>query len=111
MNQKYTVKQTELSDDLSEKRTFTSQTNPATDLYIFLINYMVTRDLKSVRRFKTQHPSSLLCGNLMSNHVAKSNIMPQTAIEYNNNQLGNYGNVFKMNNTLSFINFRAVNKM
>ena len=64
MNQKYTVKQTELSDDLREKRTFTSQTNPATDLYIFLINYMVTRDLKSVRRFKTQHPSSLICGKL-----------------------------------------------
>ena len=37
--------------------------------------------------------------------------MPQTAIEYNNNQLGNYENVFKMKNTLSFINFRAVNKM
>ena len=48
MNQKYTVKQTELSDDLREKRTATSQTNPATDLYIFLINYMVTRDLTSV---------------------------------------------------------------
>ena len=47
----------------------------------------------------------------MSNHVAKSNIMPQTAIEYNNNQLGNYENVFKMNNTPSFINFRAANKM
>ena len=62
MNQKYTVKQIELSDDLSEKRTATSQTNAATDLYIFLINYVVTRDLKSVRRFKTQHPSSLLCG-------------------------------------------------
>ena len=55
MNQKYTVKQTELSDDLSEKRTFTSQANPSTDLYISLINYMVTRDLKSLRRFKTQH--------------------------------------------------------
>ena len=52
MNQKYTVKQTELSDDLSEKRTFTSQTNSATDLYIFFIHYIVTRDLKSVRRFK-----------------------------------------------------------
>ena len=50
MNQKYTVKQTELSDDLSEKRTFTSQANPSTDLYISLINYMVTRDLKSLRR-------------------------------------------------------------
>ena len=37
--------------------------------------------------------------------------MPQNAIEYNNNQLGNYENVFKMNNTPSFINFRAVNKM
>ena len=61
MNQKYTVKQTELSDDLREKRTATSQTNPATDLYIFLINYMVTRDLKSVRRFEAQHPSSLIC--------------------------------------------------
>ena len=32
MNKKYTVKQTELSDDLREKRTFMSQTNPATDL-------------------------------------------------------------------------------
>ena len=64
MHQKYTVKQTELSDDLREKRTFTSQTNPATDLHIFLINYMVTCDLKSVRRFKTQHPSSLICGKL-----------------------------------------------
>ena len=96
---------------MSEKRTFTSQANPATDQYIFLINYMVAHNLKSLRRFKTQHPSSLICGNLMSNHVAKSNIMPQTAIEYNNNQLGNYENAFKMNNTLSFINFRAVNKM
>ena len=47
----------------------------------------------------------------MGNHVAKSNIMHQTAIEYNNNQLGNYENIFKMNNTLSFINFRAANKM
>ena len=52
MNQKYTVKQTELTDDLSEKRTFTSQANPATDLYISLINYMVTRDLKSLRRLR-----------------------------------------------------------
>ena len=52
MNQKYTVKQTELSDDLREKRTFTSQANPATDLYISLINYMVTRDLKSLRRLR-----------------------------------------------------------
>ena len=50
MNQKYTVKQTQLSDDLREKRTFTSQANTATDLYISLINYMVTRDLKSLRR-------------------------------------------------------------
>ena len=50
MNQKYTVKQTQLSDDLREKRTFTSQANPATDLYISLINYMVTSDLKSLRR-------------------------------------------------------------
>ena len=48
MNQKYTVKQTELSDDLREKRTATSQTNSETDLYIFLINYMVTRHLTSV---------------------------------------------------------------
>ena len=37
--------------------------------------------------------------------------MPQTTIEYNSNQLGNYENVFKMNNTLSFIKFRAANKM
>ena len=64
MNQKYTVKQTELSDDLSEKRTFTSQANPATDLYISLINYMVTRDLKMSEAVKTQHPSSLMCGKL-----------------------------------------------
>ena len=64
MNQKYTDKQTELSDDLREKRTATSQTNPATDLYIFLMNYIVTRHLKSVRRFKTQHPSSYICGKV-----------------------------------------------
>ena len=64
MNQKYTVKQTELRDNLREKRTFTSQNNRATNLYIFLINYMVTRHLKSMRRFKTQHPSSLICGKV-----------------------------------------------
>ena len=57
MNQKYTVKQTELSDDLSEKRTFTSQANPAADLYISLINYMVTRDLKGRLRHSTLVPS------------------------------------------------------
>ena len=64
MNQKYTDKQKELRDDLREKRTATSQTNPATDLYIFFMNYIVTRHLKSVRRFKTQLPSSLICGKV-----------------------------------------------
>ena len=64
MNQKYTIKQTELSDDLSEKTNFyvASQSgNGHAHIFDKLHGHTRSKESEAV---KTQHPSSLIWGKL-----------------------------------------------